>query len=56
MNAVEFKYDPLSYALNFEDDRSREEEREAFLLGLRDFSSRLPLSPERTEADIAIAR
>ncbi|CAO2825863.1 unnamed protein product [Amaranthus hypochondriacus] len=41
-NSVEFKYDPLSYALNFEDDDSHLDE-----YPLRNFSSRLPPSPEK---------
>ncbi|GAB4836830.1 hypothetical protein Ancab_001744 [Ancistrocladus abbreviatus] len=36
----EFRYDPLSYALNFEDDDARIDE-----FPLRNFSSRLPPSP-----------
>lgn len=39
--SADFRYDPLSYALNFEDDLSREED---FPMS---FSSRLPLSPDR---------
>ncbi|KAI6681350.1 hypothetical protein NL676_035231 [Syzygium grande] len=42
--ASEFGYDPMSYALNFEDDRSQESDEE-FLL--RNFSARLPVSPDR---------
>lgn len=37
-------YDPMSYALNFEDDRSREDDED---FPFRSFSSRLPASPER---------
>ncbi|KAK3437137.1 hypothetical protein EUGRSUZ_C01701 [Eucalyptus grandis] len=40
----EFGYDPMSYALNFEDDRSRESDEE---FPARNFSARLPLSPDR---------
>ncbi|XP_021769510.1 uncharacterized protein LOC110733732 [Chenopodium quinoa] len=39
-NSTEFRYDPLSYALNFEDDDSHLDE-----FPLRDFCSRLPPSP-----------
>ncbi|XP_057524338.1 uncharacterized protein LOC130804051 [Amaranthus tricolor] len=39
-NSVEFRYDPLSYALNFEDDDSHLDE-----YPIRNFSSRLPPSP-----------
>ncbi|KAI6681333.1 hypothetical protein NL676_035214 [Syzygium grande] len=41
----EFGYDPTSYALNFEDDRSREWDRE---FPARNFSERLPASPDRS--------
>ncbi|KAF8034926.1 hypothetical protein BT93_C1065 [Corymbia citriodora subsp. variegata] len=40
----EFGYDPMSYALNFEDDRSRESDEE---FPARNFSARLPVSPDR---------
>ncbi|KAI4339934.1 hypothetical protein MLD38_024818 [Melastoma candidum] len=40
LQPFEFSYDPLSYSLNFEDDRSTEES-EALPFQLRDFSSRL---------------
>ncbi|KAK3437205.1 hypothetical protein EUGRSUZ_C01640 [Eucalyptus grandis] len=40
----EFGYDPMSYALSFEDDRSRELDEE---FPARNFSARLPLSPDR---------
>ncbi|XP_048133567.1 uncharacterized protein LOC115743514 isoform X2 [Rhodamnia argentea] len=42
--APEFGYDPMSYALNFEDDRSRESDEE---FPERNFSARLPVSPDR---------
>ncbi|XP_030467282.1 uncharacterized protein LOC115686200 [Syzygium oleosum] len=42
--ASEFGYDPMSYALNFEDDRSWESDEE---LPARNFSARLPASPDR---------
>ncbi|KAF8034755.1 hypothetical protein BT93_C0921 [Corymbia citriodora subsp. variegata] len=42
--AAEFGYDPMSYALNFEGDRSRELDGE---FPTRDFSARLPVSPDR---------
>ncbi|KAF8034771.1 hypothetical protein BT93_C0936 [Corymbia citriodora subsp. variegata] len=42
--AAEFGYDPMSYALNFEGNRSRELDRE---FPTRDFSVRLPDSPDR---------
>ncbi|XP_030467284.1 uncharacterized protein LOC115686203 [Syzygium oleosum] len=42
--ASEFGYDPMSYALNFEDDRSRESDEE---FPARNFSARLPVSPDR---------
>ncbi|KAI6681432.1 hypothetical protein NL676_035313 [Syzygium grande] len=35
---------PMSYALNFEDDRSRESDEE---FPARNFSARLPVSPDR---------
>ncbi|GMH12474.1 hypothetical protein Nepgr_014315 [Nepenthes gracilis] len=38
-NAAEFRYDPLSYALNFDDDTRIDE------FPLRNFSARLPPSP-----------
>ncbi|XP_030477408.1 uncharacterized protein LOC115694419 [Syzygium oleosum] len=41
--ASEFGYDPMSYALNFEDDRSRDSDEE---LPARNFSARLPVSPD----------
>lgn len=40
-NSTDFSYDPMSYALNFEDESSREDE--PFVR----FSSRLPISPEK---------
>ncbi|TXG62226.1 hypothetical protein EZV62_013589 [Acer yangbiense] len=40
--SADFRYDPLSYALNFEENVSREDEFPV------SFSSRLPLSPERS--------
>ncbi|KAK3437139.1 hypothetical protein EUGRSUZ_C01699 [Eucalyptus grandis] len=40
----EFGYDPMSYALNFEDDRSWESDEE---FSMRNFSARLPVSPDR---------
>ncbi|KAK3437140.1 hypothetical protein EUGRSUZ_C01698, partial [Eucalyptus grandis] len=40
----EFGYDPMSYALSFKDDRSRELDEE---FPARNFSARLPLSPDR---------
>ncbi|KAK3437144.1 hypothetical protein EUGRSUZ_C01694 [Eucalyptus grandis] len=40
----EIGYDPMSYALNFEDDRSREWDEE---FPARNFSARLPLSLDR---------
>ncbi|XP_071699176.1 uncharacterized protein [Rutidosis leptorrhynchoides] len=43
-SSTDFKYDPLSYALNFEEDSSVYHEDEE---PLKDFSSRLPLSPSR---------
>ncbi|KAK2631194.1 hypothetical protein EUGRSUZ_L03259, partial [Eucalyptus grandis] len=42
--SLEFGYDPMSYALNFEDDRSRESDEE---FPARNFSTRLPVSPDR---------
>ncbi|KAI6681322.1 hypothetical protein NL676_035203 [Syzygium grande] len=42
--ALEFGYDPMSYTLNFEDDRSRELDEE---FPARNFSARLPVSPDR---------
>ncbi|XP_010541591.1 PREDICTED: uncharacterized protein LOC104815009 [Tarenaya hassleriana] len=46
----DFSYDPLSYALNFEDD-VRADEDESF----PSFISRLPISPERKPHPAAIA-
>ncbi|XP_030467281.1 uncharacterized protein LOC115686199 [Syzygium oleosum] len=43
--ASEFGYDPTSYALNFEDDRSREWDGES---PARNFSARLPESPDQS--------
>ncbi|KAL3745481.1 hypothetical protein ACJRO7_014567 [Eucalyptus globulus] len=42
--SLEFGYDPMSYALNFEDDLSRESDEE---FSMRNFSVRLPVSPDR---------
>ncbi|KAI6681334.1 hypothetical protein NL676_035215 [Syzygium grande] len=42
--ASEFGYDPMSYVLNFEDDRSRESDEE---FPARNFLARLPASPDR---------
>ncbi|KAI6681359.1 hypothetical protein NL676_035240 [Syzygium grande] len=42
--ALEFGYDPMSYALNFEDERSRESDEE---FPARNFSARLPASRDR---------
>lgn len=42
-SSTEFRYDPLSYSLNFEDGFDDNEEEEA--APLRNFSSRLPPSP-----------
>ncbi|KAI3442183.1 uncharacterized protein J3R85_001505 [Psidium guajava] len=42
--APEFGYDPTSYALNFEDERSWESGEE---FPARNFSARLPVSPDR---------
>ena len=47
----EFRYDPLSYAVNFDD--SAEGEDEAFRY--RNFSSRLPSSPLPASRAVAIA-
>ncbi|KAJ0030428.1 hypothetical protein Pint_12465 [Pistacia integerrima] len=41
-NSADFSYDPMSYSLNFEDDRTRDDEP------VYSFSSRLPTSPERS--------
>ena len=49
-NSVEFKYDPLSYALNFEDDDSHLDE-----YPLRNFSSRLPTSPKKEMKNIVVS-
>ncbi|KAK3437146.1 hypothetical protein EUGRSUZ_C01690, partial [Eucalyptus grandis] len=40
----EFGYDPMNYALNFDDDLSRESDEE---FSMRNFSARLPVSPDR---------
>lgn len=40
-HSSDFSYDPSSYALNFEDEYSRDDES----FPLKDFSSRLPMSP-----------
>lgn len=39
----DFSYDPMSYALNFEDDSSRAND-----FPIVNFTSRLPATPERT--------
>ncbi|KAF8034925.1 hypothetical protein BT93_C1064 [Corymbia citriodora subsp. variegata] len=44
VTAAEFGYDKMSYALNFEGDRSRELDGE---FPMRDFAARLPVSPDR---------
>ncbi|XVE97373.1 hypothetical protein REPUB_Repub03eG0014100 [Reevesia pubescens] len=42
-NSSDFSYDPMSYALNFEDKSSRADE-----LPFINFTSRLPATPERS--------
>ncbi|KNA24836.1 hypothetical protein SOVF_011990 [Spinacia oleracea] len=49
-SSTEFKYDPLSYALNFEDDVSHLDE-----FPLRNFSSRLPPSPIKEKKNVVIS-
>ncbi|XWS72713.1 hypothetical protein CRYUN_Cryun02cG0064200 [Craigia yunnanensis] len=44
-NSSDFSYDPMSYALNFEDESSRADE-----LPIINFTSRLPATPERPSA------
>ncbi|XWS26184.1 hypothetical protein CRYUN_Cryun26dG0009200 [Craigia yunnanensis] len=44
-NSSYFSYDPMSYALNFEDESSRTDE-----LPIINFMSRLPATPERSSA------
>ncbi|OMO90750.1 hypothetical protein COLO4_18912 [Corchorus olitorius] len=43
-HSSDFSYDPMSYALNFEDDSSRADE----LPIIHNFMSRLPATPDRT--------
>ncbi|XVE71225.1 hypothetical protein DITRI_Ditri10aG0133900 [Diplodiscus trichospermus] len=44
-NSSDFSYDPMSYALNFEDESSRADD-----LPIINFTSRLPATPERPSA------
>ncbi|KAJ9184061.1 hypothetical protein P3X46_007842 [Hevea brasiliensis] len=44
-NSADFRYDPASYSLNFDDDNKREDE-----LPLNNFMARLPATPERLPA------
>ncbi|XP_024961302.1 uncharacterized protein LOC112501805 [Cynara cardunculus var. scolymus] len=44
-SSADFRYDPLSYALNFEEDSGMNLEEDT---PLKDFSARLPLSPPRS--------
>ncbi|KAF7111500.1 hypothetical protein CFC21_111506 [Triticum aestivum] len=56
--AGEFRYDPLSYALNFDDGGSGSDdgaEAENAALRYPNFSSRLPLSPAPASRAVAIA-
>ncbi|XVE53569.1 hypothetical protein DITRI_Ditri03aG0013400 [Diplodiscus trichospermus] len=41
-NSCDFSYDPMNYALNFEDESNRADE-----LSIINFTSRLPATPER---------
>lgn len=49
-NSADLSYDPMSYSLNFEDDRIREDEP------FSSFSLRLPTSPERSGEIIPYVR
>ncbi|MBC2899722.1 hypothetical protein CFC21_112545, partial [Triticum aestivum] len=55
--AGEFRYDPLSYALNFDDGGSGDGDHEAedAAFPYRNFSSRLPPSPTPASRAVAIA-
>ncbi|KAM3214863.1 hypothetical protein ACQJBY_067054 [Aegilops geniculata] len=56
--AGEFRYDPLSYALNFDDGGSGSDdggEADAAAFRYRNFSSRLPPSPVPASRAVAIA-
>ncbi|XWS70465.1 hypothetical protein CRYUN_Cryun03dG0050700 [Craigia yunnanensis] len=44
-NSFDFSYDPMSYALNFEDESSRADD-----LSIINFTSRLPTTPGRLSA------
>ncbi|XVF35642.1 hypothetical protein REPUB_Repub18cG0163600 [Reevesia pubescens] len=44
-NLSDFSYDPMSYALNFEDESNRADE-----LPFINFTSRLPVTPDRSPA------
>lgn len=49
-HSADFRYDPTSYSLNFENDNNKEDE-----LPLNNFTSRLPSSPERLPGDKWVA-
>ncbi|XP_043702122.1 uncharacterized protein LOC122652446 [Telopea speciosissima] len=47
-HSADFKYDPLSYALNFDEGTDDDHQNEE--LPLRNFTSRLPASPRKSVA------
>ncbi|KAJ4707823.1 Interleukin-2 receptor subunit beta like [Melia azedarach] len=49
-NSGDFRYDPLSYSLNFEDDMTRDDEYRV------NFSARLPASPDRSQEAPIVTR
>ena len=53
-NSADFRYDPLSYALNFDHDDSRIDDLDQY--PLRNFSSRLPPSPLPEKENVVVSR
>lgn len=53
-NSADFRYDPLSYALNFDHDDSRIDELDQY--PLRKFSSRLPPFPSPEKENVPVSR
>ncbi|OMO61607.1 hypothetical protein CCACVL1_23374 [Corchorus capsularis] len=49
-HSSDFSYDPMSYALNFENESSRADE-----LPIMNFMSRLPATPERTPEPMPVS-
>ncbi|KAG6591551.1 hypothetical protein SDJN02_13253, partial [Cucurbita argyrosperma subsp. argyrosperma] len=48
-HSTDFRYDPSSYALNFEDEQVRDDDE----YPIRDFASRLPPSPPASQRFMA---